>query len=123
MKYLYVCSTDSFKYHPTNSAWDFIIELPQSLAGCEYVALGEIQYSAYTGRLIVCSDICEESYIRDRSMPILRRVSQPGELDRLQFLRTTRSEIQRIRISILDEELQEPIENIGPVYCTLIFKS
>ena len=56
-------------------------------------------------------------------MPILRRVSQPGELDRLQFLRTTRSDIQRIRISILDEELQEPIENIGPVYCTLIFKS
>lgn len=122
MEYMYISSTDSLNYHPANSTWDFTIELPRILSGCLHVALSDIKYTASVGGLIVCSDICKESYIKDGHMPILRRVSEPGEIDRLQFVPITRTQVQRFRIYVFDNKLEVPADDIEQLQCTLIFK-
>lgn len=122
MKYIYLCSTDSLEYHPTNTTWDFTMELPQTLYGHWQCALGEISYTSITEELVVFSDFCEASCINDRIMPVLRVVSQSGEIERLQFVPLNLINVQRIRIYVRDRNMNVPTHDVGPLRCTLLLK-
>lgn len=122
MKYLFVSSEDSLEYNPTNSTYDFTITLPQTIYGEWEIALAEIEYPSHFWDLYVFCDLCDSSYVRDRTLPLLRIVSQMGEFDNLYFHKTTRNVIQRLRITIKNKDLVTPTEDIGPVRLTLAMR-
>ena len=120
MKYLFVCSEDSVDLNPANATYDFTISLPQELNGKFKIALGEITYTSHFEDLYVFCDLCEHSYIKDTSLPILRIVPKMGEFQNLYFHSVTRSNIQRIRIFITNSRLETPSQDVGPIRCTLL---
>ena len=122
MELLYTSSTDSLEYHPTNSTWDFTIELPKTLFGSWKCALADITYGGYSGSVYVFTDICKQSYIKDTTLPVLRRVSQSGEVNNLNYITVTRRNIQRVRIYIRDTNLNTLPSSSDPVHCTLVLK-
>ena len=122
MKYLYLSSNDSLDYYPTNNPFDFTVNLPYSLSGQFVVALAEVHYTSHEEELFIFCDLCEDSYIKDNSLPILRTVSNIGEFSNLYFHTVTRKSIQRIRIYITNKNLDKPSYDIGPVRCLLILK-
>ena len=122
MEVLYVSSTDSMEYHPTNTSWDFTIELPKTLFGSWKCALADISYSDYSGAVYVLADICKQSYVKDTTLPVLRRVSNSGEIKNLNYITVTRRNIQRVRIFIRDANLNTLPPTSETVYCTLLLK-
>lgn len=122
MKYLFVSSDDSLEYHPTNSTYDFTITLPQTIHGDWEIALGDITYVSHFEDLYVFCDLCEYSYVKDTSLPLLRLISGIGEFENLYFHTVTRNVIQRIRIFITNKNLETPSQDIGPVRLTLVMK-
>ena len=90
MKYLYVSSDDSLDLNTSNNAYDFTVNLPKSITGDFVIALGEITYTSHEEDLYVFCDLCEDSYIKNTSLPILRSVTHIGEFTNLYFHSTTR---------------------------------
>ena len=121
MKHLFLCSTDSILYHPSNKSWDFTVELPHAIEGQWKCALGDISYNT-TENLYVFCDLCEQSYIRGGTLPILRYVTQPKEFTNLYYFNVNLSHIKRVRIFIRNNNMEIPSDDIGPVRCTLILK-
>ena len=72
--YLFLNSQNSKDLHPENVSTDFTIDLPRaySLEGDWECALKEIEVSLKEDTLIVCSDICRESYAENTMLPVLR---------------------------------------------------
>ena len=122
MKYLFISSEDSLELNPTNSTYDFTITLPQTLRGDWEIALGDITYVSHFEDFYVFCDLCEYSYVKDKTLPILRKVEQMGEFENLYFHTVTRNVIQRIRIFVRNTKLETPSQDIGPIRCTLILK-
>lgn len=120
MKYLYLSSIDSKLDHPSNTGSDFTVELRQTLAGIYGCALGEISYSSSSEELYVYCDLIEVNQILDTSLPILRIVKGSGELHNLYFIRTARSDVQRVRITIRTREGAVPVSDLGDVRCTIL---
>ncbi len=114
---LYVSTRDSKIYHPSNSVAEFDIELPHSLHldGTWYCALTEIQFKTKTlnwHEANILVDICEDSYVCDTNLPILRRIVSEGRKKvALQFsvpyyIKVSRNYISRIKFLIKDEHLK-----------------
>lgn len=122
MEVLYVASTDSLDYHPANTSWDFTIELHKTLYGSWKCALADITFSGFNGAVYVFADICKQSYVKDTSLPVLRRVLYNGEMNNLNFVPVTRKSIQRVRITLRDINLNALPATSEPVYCTLLLK-
>ena len=123
MKYLYLASNDSLRFHPLNSSWDYTVELPQTLLGTWKCALGEIRFSNSLDQdIYVFADICETSLIKDAYLPILRTVKKPGEIITPYFMDMSRTNIQRIRIYLRDSQLHTPEYDIGTVTCTILLQ-
>lgn len=122
MKFVYASSDDSLDFYPKNNSFDFTVNLPHSISGNLFIALGEIYYTSHGEDLLVFCDLCEDSFIKGTSLPVLRSVSHTGEFTHLYFHSVTRATIQRIRIYITNNNLETPSADIGPVTCLLIFK-
>ena len=82
--YLYISSIDSLNLYPTNSPGQFYCKLPQplNLRGLWECGLIQLQFvnSYFAGTdppkcFYVCSDICTESVLLERKIPVLRRIS------------------------------------------------
>ena len=82
-EYLYLQSTDSLTFYPSNSPGKFYTKLPQclELQGMWECCLLQMQYvnSYFAGAhipkcLYVCSQIVTESIVNERKIPILRRI-------------------------------------------------
>lgn len=121
MKYIYLSSTDSKLDHPRNTSSDFTVELINTLSGNYSCALGEIAFSTgVTEALYVYCDLIEGNQISDTSLSILRIVDTPGELHNLYFIKTARSDVQRIRVTIRTKDGSTPAGDLGDVRCTLL---
>ena len=86
MKRAFLNSSDSLSLHPDNTSIDFTVELPRGIKA-EECALSSIYYDeSFTERLYVLCDICEHSSAHDTTLPILRLVQDPGEVNNLQYI-------------------------------------
>lgn len=138
--YLYLKSDDSLNFYPTNSPGKFYSKLPQSLhlQGLWECALLQLQYvHSYFGdaanipnNLLFCSNICTESIVSDRKIPILRRVcnvlqsgltNQVIEVDikNLIYVPVVCEYIDVISIYITDEHGKYVSFSKGPLHTTL----
>lgn len=77
---LFLSSADSVNKFPGNRADDFRVYLPKplSLRGRYTVTLTELTLPTFDhGGLLICSDICQNSFVGERESPLLRRIP-PG---------------------------------------------
>lgn len=120
MIYLNLSSSDSLSYYPDNVWFDFTVELPRAIEGRYDCALLEFFTSApLVEDLYIFTGICEPEFVHDAVLPLLRIVSEPGELSTPFFKRVSRQVIQRVHIYIRDKNMFLPKENLGPVRITL----
>ena len=116
---IHLYSGDSLATHPTNTSYDFTVDLRDSLEGEFKIALLELTANI-SEQLYVFCDIIEPSYCRNHTLPILRVVNISGECTNLHFYRASRRVIQRINVYIRNKDLQIPANEMGPVHCTLL---
>ena len=119
MKYVFVASTDSLDYHPSNVPHDFTVELPDTIIGKYSCVLLDFYCLNITEELYVFCDICEQSYVKDHKLPLMRIITHTGEVTIPYYTPVTRRNIQRMRIYIRNKDLEAPALDIGPVRCTI----
>ena len=118
--FLNLSSRDSLRYHPNNEWHDFTVELPHSIEGKFKCALLEFySQSALVEDIYVFSNICEPEYTRDSVLPLLRIVSESGEVSHPYYKEVSREVIQRVHIYIKDQNLNVPPNPVGSVRMTL----
>ncbi len=132
---LFLSSADSHKHYANNTKNEFLIELGQmyDLKGTWTVELMEIQCSLAskdTSKYIyVLTDLCENSYIKDKHLPILRRIPLTND-KRIEktfiqpyAVKVVHSQIQRLRVYITNEHNKPISFSSEPLYLTLRLKS
>ena len=75
-------STDSPLYHPSNQPDSFRVHLPKPLILNGVWTVSLLEFSLDPGQteqrglpeIFVCSDICEDTIVGEREMPLIRRV-------------------------------------------------
>ena len=83
--YLYLYCGDSLSTHVNNHAGDFVVDLPKTylLEGRWDCALTELTLHPQTKqrakRLYLCSDLVQDSYLKNTFLPVLRSVDQTQE--------------------------------------------
>ena len=81
MHFLFLSSLDASQYHPDNTPEDFTVTLPNltDLRGEWECALLEITVPTTQDRVrYVCSDLIEDSHVRDTTFPVFRTLP-PGK--------------------------------------------
>lgn len=110
---------------------DKTTELPIPLEvegyGCGVIEMtGKIK-SGFRDRLFLCCDICEESYVNNIRLPILRYINRNSNgvinksIDHVIWLRVMRPNISSIRLYIADEHGQIVSVDGNKLNCTLLF--
>lgn len=124
----YLCSEDSENLQPQNKVTDFIVELPEplDLPGIWEVGLYQADYrlSRQSGNIYLCCDLCEESLIHGRQLPILQKLEpRGGYFNPIPLFVDVKADfIRRIHLCLLDTELKPmPVES-GKFECTLILR-
>lgn len=124
-KYIYFSSDNSKDVYPTNSAFDFTVKLsdPLELPDTWLVALSEIEFTGQKSvELYVYCEFCESNNVLDQNLPILRRVTHAGEVERLYFMPLNNTYIDTVRVYIRDKNHKVPSVNIQRLSCTLILQ-
>jgi hypothetical protein len=117
--FIYASPDDSKALYPNNSFEDFVVELPETLylEGEWEMALLDVVYNANVHTTVNCPkgpsllmfcDICEESFVRGRKLPILRQLEKPATFDPPIFKRVKTFSAKRIRVYMTDYDL-EPV--------------
>lgn len=132
--YIYANSSDNISNHPSNKSSDFTIEFPNELvlqgewvcALTEFHAVCNEESPNVDGLYVFC-DICLDNFIMDAKLPLLRRIQPIANENYFAFyfpyyISVTRNIIKRLRIYILDEQMQYAKFIRDPVRCTLHFK-
>ena len=137
--YIYISSTDSLNIYPTNSPGQFYCKLPQplNLKGLWECSLIQLQFvnSYFAGTeppkcFYVCSDICTESVLLERKIPVIRRISniygpemlnQTVEVDikNLIYIPVICEYVDVIQIYVIDDSGKPIVFSEGPVRITL----
>lgn len=132
--YLYLYCGDSLATQVNNHAGDFVVVLPRTyrLNGRWECALVELTLKPQTeqrsDRLYVCTDLIDESYLRDTFLPILRTILPTDEdvidieFGTPHYMSIHRNELDRVRIFIRGDRLQPCRFKIDHLYCTLHFR-
>lgn len=114
--YLFLSSDCSLNYFPHNNAQEFTVALPQtirlqghwkcSLKQCSL----DIAFPPHVTSVFVCVDFCEESFVGDKTLAVLREIPVYKKdwifTDSFYFA-ITRSDLSCIKISIRDQHLSE----------------
>ena len=127
--HLFLTSTDSSAFFPSNTPYDFYIEFSEAinLNGHWTCALTQIAFKEeLLSDIVIFCDICISSYICNTRLPVLRVIPQ-GDNKVFVFpepfrLKISRDEIKRLRIYIRNGDLQKPSFIQKPVTCTLHLK-
>ena len=120
MLYLTLSSTDSLAFNPENSASDFTVELPRAIEGKFTCALLDFSCTDIGEDLYIFTDICEPEYVHDAVKPLLRIVTESGEITLPHFKPVARQMIQRVHVYIRNRYFNAPTHTlIGPVRITL----
>ena len=125
---LFLSSDDSRVTHPQNKPTSFVTELPRPLhlKGFWVCSLREFHLTTDTihdDYFYVCSNICEDSIVGETLQPVLRRIPVKSPLtfafyDTFHF-KVSKSDLQRIEISIRDSAFKKIDISTGTVLCTL----
>lgn len=90
---------------------------------------GKIPESFKTKRLFLCSDICRESYVNERKLPVLceLRVKNTGYIQgylaHFVFLKIIRPSIESLRLYIADDNCNIVSFPTGMLKCALLLKN
>ena len=123
MHTLFLSSSDSNLNNPSNTASEFICDLPYALELSSNYACGlmEIHYNINNSEdLIVETDIIHYSYAHGNILPVLRVVSQPSIFTTPYFFKIKQQRISRIKISI-NKITGQSAELTGETRCVLRF--
>ena len=129
MHFLFLSSLDASQYHPDNTPEDFTVTLPKpyDLRGEWECALLEITVPTSQDRVrYVCSDLIEDSYVRDTTFPVFRTLP-PGKkghfrYHRPYFLPVRARELTQIRMFIRGGDLQSESSDLNPIHCVLLLR-
>ena len=130
--YLFVSSGDSRSTHENNVAGDFTVNLPRPhhLCGSWECALKEItfvpDFETSTDRIYVCTDLVEDSYVKNTSLSVLRSIDVGFDENRVDltfespfYFKMRQEELRQFRIFLLDGDLKPCRFKIDRLYCTL----
>lgn len=119
--YIHLSSNDSKAVFPDNNSSEFIVELKSTIRGNYAVALVDFYCATVPETLYIFCDIITPSFLRGDDAPILRIVHNSGEPRNLHYFPVSRRDIQRIKIVILDANMQKlPLAEVS---CTLHLKA
>ena len=135
--YLFLSSQDSLDVRKNKSSSDFYIKLPKtySLEGQWLCALKQVSFTSdfkpkTTRRLYLCSDIVEESYVRNTLVPIVRNIEIYNKskkylteyFDNDIYLPVNVTHLMSIRVYLRDSDVQ-PVEfDSNDLHCLLHLK-
>lgn len=136
MSYFFMInSSDCKNIHSFNMPTDFITELPQELElsgdwDCALTEIGFINCLDFLDtiqEIYIFCDICEDVFVRNQQLPILRRIQFFEKKESFNFsvpyyIKVIRNRIKRIRIYITDENFQIISFSSGYSFCTLHLK-
>jgi hypothetical protein len=126
--YLYLCSKDSLLEHPGNLPGDFTIELPNPLSLPGRWEVGLIEYrprfDAKGSQFVyLMCDFCFASMVSGSWQPVLRRVNIGRKtwhnIDPSFYIQISRERLERIRLYLIDHNLQPISVDSGSLECTL----
>ena len=127
--YIFLSSKDSLRYHPDNKGYNFTVELPErvELRGNWKVALCDIFLNEkISDTLMVYSDICDYSFVRDSLEPILRMVMPNNKRSQIFsdrfYLGVRQSNLGRIKIYIKDSSFKNAVALKGEIQLTIHLK-
>ena len=132
--YLFVSSSDSLNVHENNVGSDFIVQLPQTyhLDGKWECALIEASFvpdfEEQTDQILICTNVIAPSYVKNTSRRVLRRIEilQEDKTDltfnQKFYFDVNQTELSRLNIYVLNEELQLAGFKVDKVNCTLHFR-
>lgn len=132
--YLFVSNEDSKLTHPGNTPDDFTVELPRplNLDGHWVCGLKEIYVSnkVNTGKVYVCTDLCQESLVCDTYTPVLRVIHKAVAtrdtaltFDDPYYVKVQRERLQRLRIFTRGDKLSTiKFKSNGHCSCTIHLK-
>ena len=116
--YIFLTSRDSLKFHPENKSHTFTVELPErlNLSGIWEVAICDFSTSEVPSEtLMVFSDICDHSFVKDSLHPILRMIlpchrCRSHVFTNKYYVRVGQKSLGRIMIYIRDTTDQIPVK-------------
>lgn len=124
--YIHLCSNDSMDSFPLNKPHDFTLNLPEriqfkgdewSCAVVELILPSELNETAY-----LCTNVCQESIIGQRRVPVLRRITsahtEPSHVIRVP-LKT--NELSVLRLYLEHHDGSKVSLSSGTSYATLHF--
>ena len=126
--YLYLTHAEGI--HPQDNANDFTIELPfeLQLKGNWYCGLTEVDFKSkeVNKRIYLCTDICQDSFVKNRQVPVLRCISlkkkQVSEIyNSVNYVQLSRDSLRQVRIYLRDEDLKSTSFESATLTCTLHF--
>ena len=122
----FLSSEDSKAIHPQNSAYSFIVELPDTLElnPCYWCALTEISYqdSSNNQKLYVETYIISYNYVKGTYLPVLRVITNPGIFNKPYYSRVKQERVSRIQINIITSDGQLARSLTGETSCVLQLK-
>ena len=134
--YLFLSSQDSLDVRKNNSSSDFWIQLPKtfSLDGQWLCCLKQVSFTCdfkpKTQRLYLCSDIVEESYVRNTLLPVVRNIEIYNESKNYltekfedgTYLPVNVTHLTSVRVYLRDSDLKPVQFDSNNLHCLLHFK-
>lgn len=134
--YIYASPDDSKDIHTKNNISDFVVELPSTLnlEGVWEIGLLEAEYSqnvhsdknlatgSVLGTVFLFCDLCEESFIRGKMLPVLQKLNRSRTFEPPNFVRMKPGGIQRFRVYMKDSEMNPVSVADWKLKCTLLFR-
>ena len=116
-------------YLSTNGDTTTQLPLPLEIQGygCGVIEMTGKVYSSEKEPLYLCSDICEESFVKSNKMPILRRIKRGvsgivnSNIHNIIWLRVMRPTISSIRLYIANGNGEIISLGSEELNCTLLF--
>ena len=124
--YLYLNYNDSSDIYPSNSPWDFQVNLNDSinLNGEWLCALTDITCDKKIKEpLLIFCDFCEVHFVCNKLLPIIRKTYIPEFFSRFYNCKITRDQLTTFRIYIRTLDLKIPTFTCKKLSCTLRLKS
>lgn len=134
--YLFLHSTDSLDLFPDNtpSGWRVQLPKPYDLQGHWECALIDVSldcnFAPRSSRLYLCCDFIEDSYVRGRSLPVLKNIELKGGESEVKrefysnpiYVSVKRAQLRGLRFHILDANLDPVVFNSNDLHCVLHFR-
>ena len=134
--YLFLSSQDSHNVRKNNNTSDFWIQLPKtySLEGQWLCALKRVSltcdFKPKTRTLYLCSDILEESYVRNTLVPVVRNTEIYNKSKKYltenfeddTYLSVNVTHLISVRVYLRDSDLKPVLFDSNDLHCVLHFQ-